>query len=80
MIFKGINYQLFSKSIQKHLFMGLDGRYSLKNSVVVIDNLVKYVLNPIKNISLSSLRYLQVQVNQTHTSCIRCYLGYCNCT
>jgi hypothetical protein len=44
--------ELFLKTIQKHLFSDFDSSYSAKNTIVVDDSLVKYELNPSKNVIL----------------------------
>jgi hypothetical protein len=49
---KGIEKELFLKSIQKHLFHGFGGRYCLENTIVVDDSPMKHVLNPSENIIL----------------------------
>jgi hypothetical protein len=49
---KGTNKQLFSKYIWKHLFFGFDGRYSIDNTIMVDDSLVKHISNPIENVIL----------------------------
>jgi hypothetical protein len=49
---KGTKKDLFLKTVQKHLFSSFGGRYSVDNTIVVDDSLVKHVLNPSENIIL----------------------------
>ena len=42
--------ELLLKTIQKHLFSSFGGRYFVKNTIVVDDSLVKYILNPFENV------------------------------
>ena len=47
---KGIKKELFMKTIQKHLFSSIGGRYSVDKTIVVNDSLVKHVLNSFENV------------------------------
>jgi hypothetical protein len=49
---KGTKKELFLKTIQKYLFSGFGGRYSIENTIVVDDNPVKHILNPSENVIL----------------------------
>jgi hypothetical protein len=49
---KGTKKELFLKTIHKHLFSSFGGKYSLENTIIVDDSLVKHVLNPLENVIL----------------------------
>jgi hypothetical protein len=47
---KGTDKQLFLKSIWKYLLLDFDGRYCIENIIIIDDNPVKHLLNPIENV------------------------------
>ena len=49
---KGTKRGLFLKTIHKHLFFGFGSRYSIENTIIINDILVKQVLSPYENIIL----------------------------
>jgi hypothetical protein len=49
---KGTNKPMFLKVLRKELFFGFDGRYVENNTVIIVDNPLKHMLNPSKNVIL----------------------------